>query len=131
MTIPLQTQKNPNDFTDTDGDGIPDYKEDKYNDENIIIENDLVSKSAANGFFEIINIEKFPDNTVEIFNRNGIKVFSIQGYNNNENVFRGVSNVSNTLNTNKGLATGVYFYVIEYANNEKPKSNSGYLYINE
>ncbi len=126
---PATDPDNSNDFADADGDGISDYKENRYDKDDITIETDLISKSTATSFFEIVNIEKFPDNTVEVFNRNGIKVFSIDGYDNYGNVFRGVSNVSTALSKDDGLATGVYFYVIKYS--DKGKTKRGYLYIHE
>lgn len=125
---------NPNyatDFADADGDGISDYTEGGYIQDDILIENDLVSKSQPSGFFEIVNIERFPDNTVEIFNRNGIKVFSINGYDNNARVFRGISNGRATLLKGDGLPTGVYFYIIRYAQEGNGRTRSGYLYVNQ
>ncbi|MEE9361986.1 MAG: gliding motility-associated C-terminal domain-containing protein [Cellulophaga sp.] len=128
---PPTDPNNRNDFADADGDGIPDYREKRYDTDTITIENDLVSKSAASGYFEIVNIENFPDNTVDIFNRNGLKVFNISGYDNNTNVFKGISNSKKTLNKERGLPTGVYFYIIQYSNEKTSKTKSGYLYITE
>ncbi len=121
----------PSDFADSDGDGISDYTEGGYVTDDIFIENDLVSKSDPNGFFEIVNIERFPDNTVEIYNRNGILVFSIDGYDNDSRVFRGKSDTKAIVQNGDGLPTGVYFYIIKYVQDGNKSSKSGYLYINQ
>jgi gliding motility-associated-like protein len=55
------------------------------------------------------NITQFPGNTVTIFNRWGDKVFEMKGYDNDQRIFRGVSNVSG----NKELTPGTYFYLID------------------
>lgn len=129
--VPSSDPNDGSDFADGDGDGIPDYIEGGYTMDDILIENDLVSKSMPDGYFEIINIERFPENTVEIFNRNGIKVFSIEGYDNNARVFRGYSNGRATLQKEKGLPTGVYFYVIQYVQENSSRTRTGYLYVNQ
>ncbi|AWX45747.1 hypothetical protein HME9304_02776 [Flagellimonas maritima] len=128
---PSSDPNDPTDFADGDGDGISDYTEGGYIQDDIFIENDLVSKSQPSGFFEIVNIERFPDNTVEIFNRNGIKVFSINGYDNNSRVFRGISDGRATLQNGEGLPTGVYFYIIKYIQEGNGRTRSGYLYIQQ
>ncbi|MGV8815383.1 MAG: binary toxin-like calcium binding domain-containing protein [Gelidibacter sp.] len=128
---PATDPNDPADFADSDGDGISDYTEQRYIKDDLFIENDLVSKSKPGGFFEIVNIERFPDNTVEIFNRNGIMVFRIDGYDNYSKVFRGISDGKTTLQKGEGLPTGVYFYIIKYVRDAKSRSKSGYLYFNK
>ena len=82
-------------------------------------------------FLEITNIEAYPNNTVQIFNRWGVKVFETNGYDNTGNVFTGVSNGRATLTQGEKLPVGVYFYTIRYLNeSNKQVSKSGYLYIN-
>ncbi len=96
----------------------------------IIIVSDLVTPNSNQGVFLIENIEAFPDNSVEIFNRWGVKVFSTQTYNNSSNAFVGEANGRVTLNANEQLPTGTYFYVIKYVKNDEVKQKSGYLYLN-
>ena len=96
----------------------------------IDVENDLVDPNMNGGAFIIRNIESFPDNTVKIYNRWGVKVFETQGYDNQGNVFRGISNGRATIQENEQLPVGVYYYVIKYTLNGEGKSIAGYLYIN-
>ncbi|WP_157943738.1 MULTISPECIES: Ig-like domain-containing protein [Arenibacter] len=96
----------------------------------IAIESDLVTPNSNDGIFKINFIELFPENTVEIYNRWGVKVSEIKGYNNNSNAFRGTSNGRATLRANEELPVGVYFYIIKYVANGDGKTMSGYLYIN-
>ncbi|MBU2996462.1 Ig-like domain-containing protein [Cellulophaga baltica] len=96
----------------------------------IIIVSDLVTPDSNQGVFLIQNIEAFPDNSVEVFNRWGVKVFSTQTYNNNSNAFVGEANGRVTLNANEQLPTGTYFYVIKYVKNDEVNQKSGYLYLN-
>lgn len=134
---------------DTDGDGISDGQE--VNTDNtdpldpcssiggtppasancdIDVENDLVDPNMNGGAFIIRNIEDFPDNTVEIYNRWGVKVFETRGYDNQGNAFRGISNGRATIQENEELPVGVYYYVIQYTINGEGRSRAGYLYIN-
>jgi ribosomal protein L21E len=136
------------DNPDTDGDGINDGAEVIDNTDpldacdsnggtppagvacDIIIVSDLVTPNSNQGVFLIENIEAFPDNSVEIFNRWGVKVFSAKTYNNSSNSFSGEANGRVTLNANEQLPTGTYFYVIKYVKNDEVKQKSGYLYLN-
>lgn len=78
-------------------------------------------QDGKHDFLRIENIEFFSDNKVEVFDRQGNKVFELSGYNNTDRVFRGSSNVGN-----RGqLDTGSYFYTVRAGNNRK----SGFLYI--
>lgn len=88
---------------------------------------------GLNDYFIIDNINKFPNNTVQIFNRWGIKVFDTKNYDNSENVFRGISEGRVTVGKNEKLPTGTYFYVIQYESTDKSGTSShkktGYLHL--
>jgi len=136
---------------DTDGDGITDGKE--FTDDtnpldpcesiggtppagsacDLEISNNLMTPDGdgINDTFRIKNIEQFPNNTVEIFNRWGVKVFSAKSYDNETNTFRGISNGRVVVNESENLPAGVYFYVVNYDDNGVSKAKSGYLYINQ
>ena len=58
---------------------------------------------GANDYFYIGNIGQFPNNTLDVFNRYGQKVFTKTGYNNDWN--------ANYLGTD--LPSGVYFYILD------------------
>ena len=73
----------------------------------------------------------FPDNTVEIFNRWGVKVFTARRYDNDTNTFRGISNGRVTIKVNETLPAGVYYYVINFNDDGLTESMTGYLYINQ
>ena len=87
----------------------------------------LVSPNGdgENEFFVIDCIEKFPVNTVTVFNRTGTVVFEIENYNATDRVFTGQGNKGIYLNGNK-LPDGTYFYIIDkHIPGQKPYS--GYL----
>jgi hypothetical protein len=133
---------------DTDGDGINDGQEviDGTNPLDgcssnggtpptdaacdISIESDLINPNTNSGVFTINNIESFPNNTVRVYNRWGILVFETNGYDNNGNAFRGISNGRVTIKKNDELPVGVYFYIIDYTNDQQARTMNGYLYIN-
>jgi gliding motility-associated-like protein len=77
---------------------------------------------GKNDSFLILNIELRADtqnNKVTILNRWGDVVFEVTDYNNSDRVFRGLTNAG------KELATGTYFYKIEF-NSGRP-SETGFL----
>ncbi len=89
------------------------------------------NNDGHNDFFYIKNIEKYPDNKVEIYNRWGVKVFEKRGYDNNPaTAFDGISQAKGTIMKSEGLPEGVYFYIINYkAKDLKEKLIKSYLYI--
>lgn len=101
-------------------------------EENLIIYNGLSPNGdGRNDFFYIKGIELFPDNTVEIYNRWGVKVYETKGYDNNASRFDGYSRGRATFNNNELLPVGTYFYIIKYKEGNSIRDLSGYLYINQ
>ncbi|HDZ04219.1 hypothetical protein LCGC14_0068450 [marine sediment metagenome] len=101
-------------------------------DTGISVINEIITpdNDGTNDEFLIDNIESFPNNTVQIYNRWGIIVYEMNGYDNVTNTFKGVSNGRVTIQTDAKLPVGVYFYVIKYDNDGNSLNKSGYLYIN-
>ncbi|WP_405411114.1 cadherin-like domain-containing protein [Maribacter sp. Asnod1-A12] len=136
------------DNPDTDGDGIIDGQEvldgtdpldacdslggtppaDAQCD--IYVELDLVKPGdIMNGSFEIINIDIFPENTVKIYNRYGVLVWEVEGYENKTKAFSGLSDGRITINRNEKLPSGTYYYDIYYTVRGEQKLLTGYLYV--
>lgn len=80
-----------------------------------------------NDYFRIKNINKYPQNTVQIFNRWGAKVYETKNYDSQGNVFKG--------NQTRGgkLPAGTYYYLITYTKETKNTSytvkKTGYLHL--
>jgi gliding motility-associated-like protein/uncharacterized repeat protein (TIGR01451 family) len=90
------------------------------------------NNDGINDYFRISCIEDYPNNNVQIFNRWGVLVFETDGYRNETNDFRGVSEGRVTVKQGDLLPTGTYFYIIRFTGDENPgnSSYSGYLYLN-
>ncbi|MNK36177.1 hypothetical protein D3C87_547200 [compost metagenome] len=86
--------------------------------------------NGENDEFYIGGIECYPDNEVHIYNRWGVLVYDVKGYNNNEKSFKGYSTGRTTVSGSSTLPAGTYFYMIQY---KKPDGSThkkdGYLYI--
>lgn len=108
--------------------------------EYLILDGDVVIYNAVtpngdgfNDHFVIDNIERFPNNKVEIFNRWGVKVYSTSSYNNADNNFKGYSEGRVTVNKGEQLPTGTYYYIVEYeykdAKGNRMIKKSGFLHL--
>ncbi|WP_394757938.1 gliding motility-associated C-terminal domain-containing protein [Flavobacterium sp.] len=103
---------------------------------NTIQDLDIYTHMTPNGdgdndVFFIDGINKYPNNTVEIYNRWGVLVYEVSGYNNNDRSFKGISEGRVTLNQILQLPVGTYFYIVKYTKDSgETKDRSGYLYIN-
>ena len=89
-----------------------------------------VNGSDKNNHFHIAGIEAYPDNTVRIYNRWGVKVWEAQSYDNVRNVFKGISNGRVTIEAADKLPQGTYYYIIEYVDeNNQKQTMVGWLYL--
>ena len=125
--------------TDYEGDGEPDdvtvtIIPNVLSDEDITIYNVMTPNGdGLNDIFMIQNIDRFPDNKVQIFNRWGVEVYSTEGYSiDNGNVFSGFSDGRATVRRGERLPTGTYYYLIEYVDPTTGvvRNKSSFLYIN-
>ncbi|UPZ17891.1 gliding motility-associated C-terminal domain-containing protein [Flavobacterium humidisoli] len=88
-----------------------------------------------NEVFYLEGIECYPNNTVEIFNRSGNRVYHADGYDNVKKVFKGISEGTGTISGGNMLPTGTYFYILKYdykkegENESRQIEKTGYLYI--
>ncbi len=84
-------------------------------EEFLTLDNYLISPNGdgINDFLEIPELEQSPNNTLEIYDRMGLKVFEFTNY---RNEFTGISNVdSMVINREIGLPEGFYYYLISMA----------------
>ncbi|WP_108867011.1 gliding motility-associated C-terminal domain-containing protein [Aquimarina aquimarini] len=140
---------------DSDGNDITDISDDPFDETNVDIDGDgdfeditvlLIEPSdeveiytgispngdGVNDQFRIIGLHNFSNNTLRIFNRWGVMVFEEDAYEQpGARFFEGVSNGRATINSEKRLPVGTYYYVLEYENTSGiARSKAGYLYIN-
>jgi len=90
-----------------------------------VIEGDVViynlvtpDGDGKNDYFIIENINKYPNNRVEIYNRWGVRVYETTNYDplgdGSSNVFTGYSGGKITVDKSKKLPSGTYYYVVTY-----------------
>lgn len=100
----------------------------------IVIYNIVTSDDdEVNDYFLIDNIRKYPNNTVQIYNRWGAKVFETRNYDSNGNVFKGYSDNEMTMGKREKLPSGTYYYILNYQYEKdgvsKPIKKAGYLHL--
>ncbi|WP_291083328.1 Ig-like domain-containing protein [Flavobacterium sp. BFFFF1] len=91
----------------------------------------LVSPNG-DGFYDELYIQGivcFPDNTVEIYNRWGVKVYETEGYDNETKAFRGISEGRVTIDKSAGLPEGTYYWIIKYKDGVNTKEKAGFLHL--
>ena len=79
---------------------------------------------GKNDYLVLDGIEKSPHNSIQIFNRYGVLVYSKDNY---KNEFDGTSNRNMVVARGSGLATGIYFYIITM--HDLKQRHQGYLYL--
>jgi gliding motility-associated-like protein len=91
------------------------------------------NNDGTNEVFVIERLENYPDNSVEIYNRWGILVFEVSGYDNTSRVFVGRSEGRVTVNKADTLPSGTYYYVVKYKKPISGKVNQkeGFLYLSK
>ena len=93
----------------------------------LTLDNYLLTPNG-DGFNDVLvipELEQSPNNSLQIFDRNGLKVFEMQNY---VDEFDGVSNVDNfVINREQGLPEGVYFYLISM--DDLGLNYQGFLYL--
>jgi gliding motility-associated-like protein len=128
------------DQADSNNNGIGDVQEDCDNDgtlnyydtDNTTCQEGIVMKKkygfspngdGINDTWTIENIQLYPNNVVNIYNRSGKIVFTMKGYDNSFNGF------SNKTSSNKKLPVGAYYFTVEF-NTPGAKPAKGWIYIN-
>lgn len=89
------------------------------------------NNDGKNDFLYIKGIEYYPNNTLEVYNRWGRKVFEANGYNNSTVIFNGISQDNMTIQKQEGLPSATYYYALRYKNLDgKYVTLTGWLYLN-
>ena len=123
---------------DTNGNGIPNYLDEDLipnalpEDDEVEVFNVITPNGdGVHDVLKISGLEKFPNNTLKIYNRWGVLVYVTKAYNTQGNVFDGTSSGRATIEKDNKLPVGTYFYILDYEDLKKNmKSLTGYLYIN-
>ena len=99
---------------------------------NVLIPYNAISLNDdnKNDYFHIEGIEKYPDNIVRIYNKEGLKVFEVTGYDNKKQSFKGFTQGEVAVKKSLELPVGTYFYFIEYTDeNHQLQRKKGWLYL--
>ena len=104
----------------------------------VVIYNALsLNDNGINDYMVIENAEYFPDNMLEVYNRDGHLLYSQAQYGIGDNFFRGIANVSGIYGSTLSgdgprLPTGSYLYVFKYFNpyEQQEYTLKGFLTIN-
>ncbi len=117
---------------DSNDNGIPEYLEPNGLEDEIEVFNVITPNGdGTHDVLTIAGLENFPDNTIRIYNRWGVLVYTTNAYNTEGNVFDGSSEGRVTVNQERDLPVGTYFYILDYKDaTGTTKSLSGYLYLN-
>ena len=108
-------------------------------DVRVVIEDDIEiynsispNGDGVNDELIIRNIDFYPNNTLEIYNRWGVLVYQADGYGQKDVLFKGLSDGRTTMNRNEELPEGTYFYTLMYVNSKEiQRQKAGYLYIKQ
>ncbi len=79
---------------------------------------------GQNDLLELDGITQSPNNSLQIFNRYGVMVYTKDNY---RNEFDGRSNRDTAINKGSGLESGIYFYILTM--HDLRQKHQGYLYI--
>ncbi|MBT8308500.1 MAG: gliding motility-associated C-terminal domain-containing protein [Maribacter sp.] len=117
---------------DTDGDGTPDYLQPNIPDEEVEVFNVITPNGdGVHDVLAITGLDNYPDNTIRIYNRWGVLVYTTKAYNTSGNVFDGTSEGRVTVQKDNKLPVGTYFYILDYVDvTGKTITMTGYIYIN-
>ncbi len=117
---------------DRDGNGIPDYLQANIVENAIEVFNVITPNGdGVHDVLTISGLENYPENTLRIYNRWGVMVYSTNAYNTEGNVFDGSSLGRATIDQERELPVGTYFYILDYTDTQgTKKSISGYVYLN-
>lgn len=117
---------------DSNENGIPDYLEPNRLEDEIEVFNVITPNGdGMHDVLTIVGLENFPENSIRIYNRWGVLVYTTNAYNTEGNVFDGSSNGRVTVSQERDLPVGTYFYLLDYKDaTGTMKSLSGYLYLN-
>ena len=107
-------------------------EDEKASPTNVLITYNAISLNDdnKNDYFHIEGIEKYPDNIVRIYNKEGLKVFDVVGYDNKNQSFKGFTQGKVAVKESLELSSGTYFYFIEYTDeNHQLQRKIGWLYL--
>ncbi len=78
---------------------------------------------GINDFLIIEGIRDYPDNRVILYTRNGLRIYEVTGYNNDDVAFRGIGKSGGM------LPMGTYFYTVEIKVNGSWQQRKGYFVL--
>ena len=106
------------------------YVDQEVNEEIVVYDIFTPNNDGINEQLRIDNIDQFPNNSLQIYNRWGRLVFETEGYGQNDNYFKGYSSEKATIKRKEQLPVGTYYYILRYVNKQgKEIRKVGGIYI--
>ena len=97
--------------------------------EGVKIYNGVSVEVGGENYFKVVHTDEGKPIHLQIYNEMGLKVYESEHYQENEEYFKGYSNVNGVVGKGNRLSQGTYFYLLYYYYKGVQQLKKGFLYV--
>ena len=97
--------------------------------EGIKVYNGVSVEVGGENYFKVVHTDEGEPIHLQIYNEMGLKVYESEHYQENEEYFKGYSNVNGVVGKGNRLSQGTYFYLLYYYYKGVQQLKKGFLYV--
>ena len=97
--------------------------------EGVKIYNGVSVEVGGENYFKVVHTDEGEPIHLQIYNEMGLKVYESEHYQENEEYFKGYSNVNGVVGKGNRLSQGTYFYLLYYYYKGVQQLKKGFLYV--
>ena len=97
--------------------------------EEVKVYNGVSVEVGGENYFKVVHTDEGEPIHLQIYNEMGLKVYESEHYQENEEYFKGYSNVNGVVGKGNRLSQGTYFYLLYYYYKGVQQLKKGFLYV--
>ena len=97
--------------------------------EEVKVYNGVSTEVGGENYFKVVHTDEGKPIHLQIYNEMGLKVYESEHYQENDDYFRGYSNVNGVVGKGSRVSQGTYFYLLYYYYKGVQQLKKGFLYV--
>ena len=97
--------------------------------EGIKVYNGVSVEVGGENYFKVVHTDEGKPIHLQIYNEMGLKVYESEHYQENDDYFKGYSNVNGVVGKGSRVSQGTYFYLLYYYYKGAQLLKKGFLYV--